>query len=251
MKSRYARPCERCPVRYDVAMEPEERPTGTTRPRDILASLRPQIFAKGAPQKVVDPIVEPLWVGVRTLAAVDDAGATMIDADGEPIPDADRILEGLTAGARAEALVIDGFITKQSHAGGSVYLWSDDLPSMSTLFGLRRDRASDTVKLKESALDSVTFDPDDEVRLIVTDLLWLDDASLLDVPLLERRRLLDSVLVESDFVRIGAYVRPPIHTWVGSWRSQGFQGLTFKAANSRYRPGESNPEWVVSGMPRR
>ena len=57
------------------------------------------------------------------------------------------------------------------------------------------------------------------------DLLWLDDTSLLDVPLLERRRLLEGALVESDFVRVGAYVRPPIDTWVGSWRAQGFEGL--------------------------
>ena len=42
---------------------------------------------------------------------------------------------------------------------------------------------------------------------------------------------------ESDLVRRGAYVRPPIDTWVGSWRALGFNGLTYKAANSRYRPG--------------
>jgi hypothetical protein len=217
----------------------------------MLASLRPQVYAAGSPHKIVDPIVEPLWVGVRTLAAVDDEGALMIDADGEPIPGVEHIVDGLVAGARADAVVLDGFVTKQGGAAGSVYLWSDDLPSMSTLFGLRRDRAGDTIKLKEGALDAVTFEPDDEVRLIVTDLLWLDDTSLLEIPLLERRRLLESVLVESDFVRLGAFVRPPIHTWVGSWKAQGFEGLTFKAANSRYRPGESNPEWVVSGMPRR
>jgi hypothetical protein len=232
-------------------MAQERGPAGATRPRDLLASLRPQVYAKGAPQKVVDPIVEPLWVGLRTLAAVDDEGALMVDADGEPIPDVDRILNGLIEGARTESLVVDGFVTKQGGEAGSVYLWTDDLPSMSTLFGLRRDRAGDTLKLKEGSLDAVTFDPEDEVRLIVTDVLWIDDTSLLDVPLLERRRLLESVLVESDYVRVGAYVRPPIHTWVGSWRAQGFEGLTFKAANSRYRPGESNPEWVVSGMPRR
>jgi hypothetical protein len=32
---------------------------------------------------------------------------------------------------------------------------------------------------------------------------------------------------------------------------QGFSGVTFKAANSRYLPGKPNPEWAVSGMPRR
>ncbi len=74
---------------------------------------------------------------------------------------------------------------------------------------------------------------------------------MLDIPLLERRRLLESVLVESDLVRIGAFVRPPIETWVGSWRTQGFEGLTYKAANSRYLPGRPNDDWIVSGMPRR
>ena len=109
----------------------------------------------------------------------------------------------------------------------------------------------DAVKLKEDALDDETFEPDDEVSFVVTDLLWLDDASLLDVPLLERRRLLESAIVESDVVRLGAYVRPPIDSWVGSWRTQGFDGLTFKAANSRYRPGGRTPTGSISGMPRR
>ena len=40
-------------------------------------------------------------------------------------------------------------------------------------------------------------------------------------------------------------------SWVGSWKAQGFNGLTYKAANSRYHPGESTADWAVSGMPRR
>lgn len=227
-------------------------PSETVRPHELLATLRPQVFAKGSPWKVPDPIVEPLWTGVRSLAAVDHDGASLIDAEGDPVPHTDAILEALVAGIQADGIVVDGFVTKQGGAAGSgVFLLSDELPSMTSLFGLRRNRAVDTMKLKENALAAVTFTADDEVRLIVTDLLWLDDTSLLDVPLLERRRLLEGVLVESEAVRIGAYVRPPIHTWVGSWRSQGFEGVTFKAANSRYLPGAPNPDWVVSGMPRR
>ena len=84
-----------------MAMEQDSAPSGSARPRDLLATLRPQVYAKGAPQKVVDPIVEPLWVGVRTLAAVDDDGALMVDSDGEPIPDVGRILDDDPA---AEAL---------------------------------------------------------------------------------------------------------------------------------------------------
>ena len=54
-----------------------------------------------------------------------------------------------------------------------------------------------------------------------------------------------------DLVRSGPYVQPPYNTWIGSWRSQGFGGLTFKEANSRYRPGEVSREWTVTDLPRR
>jgi bifunctional non-homologous end joining protein LigD len=117
--------------------------------------------------------------------------------------------------------------------------------------GLRKNRAMDTVKLKEEALAARTFVSEEAVSVVATDLLWLDDTSLLDVPLLERRRLLESVIAESDVVRVGAFVRPPIDSWVTSWRSMGFGGLTYKAANSHYILGEPNPEWVITGMPRR
>jgi len=41
----------------------------------------------------------------------------------------------------------------------------------------------------------------------------LDDESICDVPLLERRRLLESVLVESHLVRVGVFVKPPVDGW--------------------------------------
>ncbi len=85
---------------------------------------------------------------------------------------------------------------------------------------------------------------------VAFDLLWLDGESLLDVPLLERRRLLDTALAESDVVRRGTFVRPPIGGWIRSWRAQGFVGLTFRAANSRYAPGVANTEWATAPMPR-
>jgi ATP-dependent DNA ligase len=119
------------------------------------------------------------------------------------------------------------------------------------MVGLRRNRAVDTLKLKEGSLADATFDETDSIAFVATDLLWLDETPLLDVPLLERRRLLEAVVIESDAVRIGAFVRPPIDRWVASWRAQGFSGLTFKAANSRYLPGRPNPDWVIAGMPRR
>jgi hypothetical protein len=222
----------------------------TSDPRDLLGSLRPQIYGSGSPAKIVDPIVEPLWVGVRAMAAIDDAGALLVDDQADPIDGVDAIRGALVAGLRATGLVLDGYLTKQvAQRGVSTYGYSIERPSLGSLIGLRRNRAVDAVALREEALNARTLEEGEEISFVATDLLWLDEAWLLDIPLLERRRLLESVVAESDLFRLGIYVRPPIETWTGSWRGQGFTGLTYKAANSRYRPGETNSDWTIAGMP--
>jgi hypothetical protein len=229
---------------------PQALPDGG--PRALLATLRPQVYGKGSPSKVIDPIIEPLWIGVRSLAGVDPDGATIVDEAGVIVEGFDDITASLVEVFRATGLVVDGFLTRQAtQAASAVNAWSDETPSMSAFVGLRRNRAIDTLKLREDALAARSFDVDDEVSYVATDLLWVDDTLLLDIPLLERRRILESVLDESDVVRIGAFIRPPIMSWVGSWKAQGFDGLTYKAANSRYHPGETRQEWAISGMPRR
>ena len=235
-------------------MTREARPNGSATsgdPHKILATLRPQAYGNSAPQKVRDPLIEPLWTGVRALAAIDDGGATLVDADGDRVEGMAAIVEALGASVQADGVIVDGFLTKQTAHSPSVVVWPDEMPSVGRLVGLRHNRAVDTMTLKEETLAAHTFESDDAVSFVATDLLWLDDTSLLDVPLLERRRLLESVLVESDVVRVGAFIRPPIDSWVSSWRSLGFAGLSYKAANSRYLPGEPNPDWVITGMPRR
>jgi hypothetical protein len=235
-------------------MTQEMRPAGpedATDPRQVLGTLRPQAYGDGGPQKIRDPLVEPLWTGVRTLAAVDAGGAVLVDAEGDPVPGMAAIAEALGESLRGDGVVLDGFLTKQTAHAAAAIVWPDEMPSVGRLVGLRHNRAVDTVTLKEDALAARSFVSEEAVSFVATDLLWLDDTSLLDVPLLERRRLLESVLAESDMVRVGAFVRPPIDAWVTSWRSMGFAGLTYKAANSRYLPGEPNPDWVITGMPRR
>ncbi|MEX1168514.1 MAG: hypothetical protein WEE50_00085 [Chloroflexota bacterium] len=225
--------------------------------RTALAGLRPQPFGDGNPGRVLDPIVEPLWSGIRALAAIDGDDVALVDEAGGPIAGHADVLAALADSALAEGLVLDGFLTKLPDRDGSgVYVAMDDLPTASQLasrplLGIRRTRAEQVTKAMEAARAARTFAPDDVVTFVAIDLLWLDAESLLEVPLLERRRLLESVLDESDLVRRGVFVRPPIDAWIGSWRSLGFTELSFKAANSRYQPGTATNEWVSIPMPRR
>lgn len=225
--------------------------------RSALAGLRPQPFGDGHPGRVLDPLIEPLWTGVRALVAIDAEGTVVADEGGAPIDGYPDVGAALADAALAEQLIVDGFLTKLAARDGSgVYVGMDDLPSASQLasrplLGIRRTRAEAVTKAMEAARAARTFGPDDTVTFVVIDLLWLDGELLLDVPFLERRRILESVLSESDLARRGVFVRPPIEAWVGSWRALGFAGLSYKAANSRYRPGLASADWVSAPMPRR
>jgi hypothetical protein len=230
---------------------------GGTDIRAMLSSLRPQPFGHGRPARVLDPLIEPLWTGVRALAAICGDEALLADEAGAPIDGQPDVGVALAEAARAGQLIVDGFLTKLAARDGSgVFVAMDDLPSASAmvvrpLLGVRPTRAQDAIKEMEAARAARTFGPDDTVTFVAIDLLRLDDESLLDVPLLERRRLLESVLDESDLVRRGIFVRPPIDAWIGSWRALGFAGISYRSANSRYRPGQVTEEWVTTPMPRR
>jgi bifunctional non-homologous end joining protein LigD len=84
-----------------------------------------------------------------------------------------------------------------------------------------------------------------DLAFVVVDLLRIDGTTLFDIPLLERKRLLEGLIQQSPLVRVSPWVTPPIHPWLRTWRGAGFKGAIVKGANSRYTPGSMNIEWAV------
>ncbi len=126
-------------------------------PQAMLASLRPQPFGTGRPDQVLDPIVEPLWAGIRALAAVDGAGAVLADETGAPIEDQPEIVTALAEAALADGLVLDGFLTKQAAQDGTgIYLRTDVAPDLQGsvghfFLGSRRNRAAEAAEARASS----------------------------------------------------------------------------------------------------
>jgi len=246
-------------------MAQDESPTETVDDAHELARpLRPQGFGRTRPTRIDDAIVEPAWPGVRVIAAVSDGRVSIFEEGqrvellGERVEIVDDVHAALHQATKAvDGAIFDGYLTKQILTEGvGVPSWVNEYPTMTgqitrMFVGGRRSHVDAHDARREAALADRDFSEDDTVNLILTDLLWLDGQWLLDVPLLERRRVLESIVEPGELVRAGPYVRYPIDSWVGSWRAQGFHGLTFKAANSRYRPGEASEEWTISDLPRR
>lgn len=228
-------------------------------PLRLARTIRPQAFGSARANDIRDPIMEPRWQGIRVIAAV-LGKETLFLEDGVEIDGPDPIRGALirTVGATTDGAVLDGYLTKlvatsEDDAQPLPETDLEKIPSVTRSFmiGTRRDRRAEALKQLAAEEAARTFAEDDPVNLVITDLLWLDGEWLLDIPLLERKRLLGSIVPSSDLIRAGAYVRPPLGTWIGSWRAQGFHGITLKEANSRYRPGTEAADWASSSMPRR
>lgn len=222
------------------------------------ANWRPQQFSEGRSATIEDPIVEPLWSGLRVLAYVGEGQVMIRDLDGDPVDDFPDVAAELAEASRVGQLVVDGYLTHQPIQGIAAVAYrerseaSKSAPTIGQMwFGsIGRLRGRN----KPPPVESIGRDPlpaDADIAIVVVDLLWLDDEPMLTIPLLERKRILESVLGESRLVRRGTFVRPPIDTWIGSWRSFGFSRLAYKGANSRYTPGATNPQWAVGDLPAR
>ena len=238
------------PTRYDDVVDATENAI------DRLTELRPQRYALVRTDEVVNPIVEPQWAGIRVLAGVDDRQVAIRDEDGESFTERPLLDRAIARAVRAQSAILDGYLTKQPTADIVYETPKADIPTVGQFLakpfiGIRRDRNKEAKEEEAHLSEAATFRDDEMVSFVATDLLWLDGQSLLDVPLLERKRVLDSVVEPSELVRLGVYVRPPLQTWISTWRRLGFIGLTYRAANSRYHPGEEYRDWSLVPMPRR
>ncbi len=242
---------------------------------------RPASFGPGKPRDIVDPIVEPVWEGRRVLVHLDEGELRIVDAEGELLagsqaptagPDFEAAAD-LRAGAdlgaaadltaelgaivaalqdaiRATEAIIDGVLTVQASRSGEGILPGEvGIPTASDLaaqlvFGQRPPR-------EDQPGPNLQRRPGDRLAFVALDLLSVDGESLLGIPLLERKRLLESVLDEGPLVRRTAYVRLPIEPWLGAWRALGFRSIAYKAANSRYEPGRPNEGWATAPIPKR
>ena len=215
---------------------------------------------------VADPVIEPAWSGIRVLAHLDAAASRAVirDEDGEDLTaDFAPVAQALLAALAADTVTVDGYLTDQatrSSTGRAIV--GPEIPSFgeqaSQMF--LGSRGSDLVggRLRADELgrlwrveDMGGNAEDSPIAFVAVDLLALDGESLVRIPLLERKRLMESVLREGDLVRRTPYVRPPASPFILTWRSLGFGGLVYKAANSRYLPGARNDEWCLARMPRR
>jgi len=193
---------------------------------------------------ITDPIVEPLWSGTRTLLHFElgsDGTAPsvlLIDSDGNDVTAREPgLAEEIGRSILALDAVVDGILTVQATRSGEGAAIIHQASMSRTTFFMPRDAGIDVER--QDAF------PEQVLAFVALDLLQVDGQPLFDLPLLERKRILESLVQPGDQVRISPFTRPPVEPWVASWKGAGFEGAMLKAANGRYVPGGYADDWMT------
>ncbi len=231
----------------------------TTDPRVVAAEWRPQHPGRRSASDIVNPIIEPDWAGLRVAAAV-DRGRAEVYRYGDRIDVPAPLEEALGNAFGAIDGVIEGHLTRQAFDDGVGVDAAARETATRGLFSLPRlfRRGKDPYLIgRQHQADEEGRAPrflkalaeGEEHAFVATDLLWLDGRSLLEFPLLERKRHLEGVLAQSRLIRVTPFARPGGSRLAATWGRQGFEHIFWRGANSRYRPDAENPDWVVVPAP--
>lgn len=227
---------------------------------DPTADWRPMAFGDRLARDIDDPFYEPLWAGRRVIVEISAGEVSTRETELGNHPGAIDLRAALAAASLADELVLDGYLLPAPlpgtgdvpvppvQPGAAAGITAGAMLRQMLLGGLGRGNGGRTIA---PVLQPVAVSLDGPLAFVAVDLLWLDGQALIDVPLGERKRLLESALADGTLVRRTPSVRPPIERWSGHWLTLGFQEMAVKAANSRYVPGGISEAWTIVPIPRR
>ena len=180
------------------------------------AQLKPML-ATAAPEPFDSPdhIFELKLDGVRAIAFVDQSGARVQNRRLEDVRPGFPQFAELPGRIKAKSAVLDGEIVALDSEGRT------SLPLLQE-------------RLYEK-MGPLTYQ--------VFDILYLDGASLMHLPLARRKTLLHRVLSPSDFLQACDFVDGEGVAFFQAAAEHGLEGIVAKEKASSYRPGERSSAW--------
>ena len=172
-----------------------------------------------------DWFFEPKLDGYRTIAVINEDTVRLLSRNGLDVTEKYTPVAGNLKKQPAAQLVLDGeIIALDEHGKLCFQCLQGFLDSM--------HRQSNQVKEKTIIL------------YYVFDILYLDGYSLLDVPLAQRKKLLERILNPSPSVRLLEHFEGDGTSIYRGAIEQGLEGIIAKRKDSLYRPGQRSLDWL-------
>lgn len=85
---------------------------------------------------------------------------------------------------------------------------------------------------------------DGQLEFYLFDILWLNGISLMDLSLIERRRILEQLVPENEIIRFSESFAANGKEFFKSAEKLGIEGIVAKRADSIYQPGKRTGDWL-------
>jgi bifunctional non-homologous end joining protein LigD len=192
--------------------------------KEMPAKLEPMLATLGSKLPLgTDWLYEVKWDGYRALCFLEGGKARMVSRRGNPMDKQfPEVAQALPEAVRAKSAVLDGEI---------VALDENGVPS----FQLLQNRVGFHKSIKGGKPHALNF--------FAFDLLYLDDYDLRGAALIDRRNLLQSIILPNDIIRYSDHFAGKGSELLQAVRERGLEGIVAKHAQSRYESRRS-PEWV-------
>ncbi|MGH8926791.1 MAG: non-homologous end-joining DNA ligase [Acidimicrobiia bacterium] len=187
-------------------------------PRPMLATLTDRAFD--------DPewSFEPKWDGIRAIAICNQSTVLMSRNDND-----------ITAGYPELVRLHEQLVAFEGMLDGEIVAFEEGKPSFQKLQS--RMHVRDKAQLERAVQTApVTF--------MVFDLLYLDGRDLTELPLTERRRLLEESVVPSERVQVSPSVIGEGVVLFEAAATQELEGIVAKRLSSRYELGSRSRSWL-------
>lgn len=102
----------------------------------------------------------------------------------------------------------------------------------------------ETGKSNFGALQNWRSEADGELHFYVFDLLWLNGKDLMQVPLTERRTILQDILPQQGLIRMSENIGNNGLEVFEAAKNMGLEGIIAKKSDSTYSPGERSKHWL-------
>ena len=170
-------------------------------------------------------IFEPKWDGVRTLAVCGHDETRLISRNSNEVTATYPEVASLHNRLVAIDAVVDGEIVAMDAGRPS-------FERLQSRINLQNPRDV------ERAMKSIP------VTFIAFDILYLDGRSLVDLPIEERKEILDATVVVSDRVQVSPCIEGDGISLFEAAKARNLEGIVAKKLGSPYRPGRRAREWL-------
>lgn len=182
------------------------------------------------------------WDGARAIAYCREGRTRLESRLGNSLGERFPELMGLAASAPAEELILDGEIVSFDEQGRP-------------RFGLLQKRLQRVERFDRQDLhdddrsvpgeDGQELDPEGpRASYLIFDLLFVDGRSTLTLPYLERRQMLEELVLSGSHWQTPPRLEGDIPGLLAVSRQRGLEGLVVKRETSTYRPGRRSRDWL-------